>query len=333
MEIFGLLAAVLSVVVSAVATFANNTSNQQNAQSMLNQQQNFTSEQAEIANERYLNNWAATQSPQSQVKNFKDAGLSVGLMYGGANAGGGLSSAPMAASPSQQAPVMNPILGNGLNDIFDNLLKISQKGNIEEDTEKKSKEIEEIDSRIDVNNETINKLTSDTNLNNVKTLNEALDGQLKQFEIDYTRATQDDRIKLVGEMLEKLRNENEKILKEIEEKKIDIDNKQELYNAQIQKYKAETAKLLKEKVLMEAEIELTNAKKWLTENEAKLSYVERQKKWTEISHIESQISVASANVAKLLSDVELNNVKEISELIGQVTAITGTIGKLQTKKK
>ncbi len=90
---------------------------------------------SEIAKE----NWDYTNA-ENQVKHYENAGLNVGLMYGGSGAGGTLSSGSGGSAASGGAPTPeNPgVMGLQLNQMVNqNALLQAQKENIEADTKLK----------------------------------------------------------------------------------------------------------------------------------------------------------------------------------------------------
>lgn len=331
MELFLLMATVLSAVIGAVSTANANRENMENANEQLQNQQGFSHEEAELANQRAVENYWETQSPQSRVQQYKDAGLSVGLMYGGA-ANGGVNTSPMASTPGANLPIMNPLLGNGLNDMFENIKKLSETENISEDTEKKKQEVENMKSVIEVNNATIEKIAKENGLTEVLTQNSQLDGTLKQIEIEVQNATKEGRIQIVATQLNNMQKEGEKLLKEIEGLKIDNENKQALYNATLNKMAADTCLVWKQVAKTEAETFLTKAQTTLTNEQTKMSYVERQKTWKEIENYQHVMAQIDAQTELINSQTELTSAEKVNVKMDRVTKVIGwmeQIGNIQ----
>lgn len=327
MELFTILATVLSAVIGAVTVATANKQNMENANEQLSNQQTFSHEEAISANERAQQNYWETQSPQSRVQQYKEAGLSTGLMYGGA-AAGGINSSPMASTPSANLPVMNPILNGGLNDVFENMKKMTERENISEDTEKKKQEVENLKSTIEVNNATIEKIAAENGLTNVLTANSKMDGILKEIEIEVSKATKEARIETITAQLQKLKNEGEKLLKEIEGIEIDNENKQAIYNATLQKMTAEISLTWKQVVKTEAETALVQQQSLLVNEQSKNTYVERQKTWKEIENYRHLIGKVDAEIELIQQQTETTKIEQVNTKMDRVTKVLGWMQQL-----
>lgn len=330
MGTFAILASVLSIVIGAVSTIVTNSQNKELAENQLANQQEFAHNEAELANERYLDNYWATMSPQSKVQQYKDAGLSVGLMYGGAGAGG-VSTGAQAQTPGSTVPVMQNPLSNGINDLFQNLKTMSESENISEDTEKKKQEVENLKSIVEVNTATIEQIAAQNNLTNVMTMNAKLDGILKQIDIDIQDATKTNQIESVATNLQNLKIEGGKLLQELEGLNIDNTNKQQMYNATVNKMAAETALAWKNGAKAAAETNLAKMQEFATAEQGEKSYAERQKIWTEINNyqtvmakIEAEIKLIEAETKK--TGAETVNVKmdRVGKVIGWIESLSRT---------
>lgn len=331
MELFGLLAVVLSTVIAAASSAVANSQNMQNAEQLQNSQQQYNHDEAWLANERALSNYFTTEAPAAKVQQLKDAGLSVSMMYGGTGAGGGVTAGTQAQAGMQSAPVVNPVLGQGLNDMFQNLKTMADTENTKEDTDKKKQEIENMKSEIDVNNATIEKIATDNNLTNVRVLNEAFDGQMKQIELQIAQATANDKIKIVAQTANQLENANKKLLEEIKGLEIDNDNKQKMYDAQLRKYSAEISLIWKQHGLVAAQTQLADAHKnlagaqsALAGSQVQLNYIERQIKWKDLERADTLTAQINAQIAlweKQGEKIELEKVTEVLHWMEQLSGI------------
>lgn len=331
MELFGILAVVLSAVIGAISNSITNAQNQQNANDQLANQQQFSHNEAELANQRALENYWATQSPESKVQQYKDAGLSVGLMYGG-NAGGGIGVTSQAQTPGANLPVMQSPMQNGLNDLFENIKKMQETENIGEDTEKKKQEIENLKSEIEVNNETITKIATENNLTEVLTANAKLDGLIKEIEVEVSEGTKENRIQIVAEQLNNMKIEGEKMLEEIEGLQIDNENKQRMYDATLKKMTAETALYWKQVIKTEQETLLVKAQTVLTSEQTNMTFAERQNAYQEFKNLKSLNAKIEAEMKLIEQQTGKVKLEKVSEIIGWIESaaqisdkITGTV--------
>lgn len=323
MELFALLGTILTTIVGAIT----NRMNINNANTQLANQQQFSHEEAEIANQRAMENYEATMLPATKVQQYKDAGLSTGLMYGGAGTGG-FSMTSQAQTPGATLPIMQNPLQNGLNDFFENIKKMKEAENIEQETTKSKQEVEKIKSDIEVNNSEIEKIATENNLTEVLTANAKIDGTIKQIEADIKEATKEQQIKIVAKQLENLQNEGMKMLQEIEGLKIDNENKQKLYNATLKKMAAETNLMWKQAIKTEQETLLAKAETILTDEKTQLTFAERQKAYKEYEQlkklnakIEAEIKLMEQQTGK----VKLEKISEVISWIGEAANITNNI--------
>lgn len=323
MELFALLGTILTTIVGAIT----NKLNINNANEQLANQQQFSHEEAEIANQRAMENYEATMLPATKVQQYKEAGLSTGLMYSGAGTGG-FSMTSQAQTPGATLPIMVNPLQNGLNDFFENIKKMKEAENIEQDTAKSKQEIEKIKSEIDVNNAEINKIATENNLTEVLTSNAKIDGTIKQIEADIKEATKENQIKIVATQLENMKKDGEKMLQEIEGLKIDNTNKQRLYDATLKKMAAETNLLYKQAIKTEQETLLAKAETILTDEKTQLTFTERQKTYREYEQLKKLNAKIEAEI-KLMEEqtgkVKLEKVSEVIGWIGEAANITNNI--------
>lgn len=232
-----------------------NTQNIEHQQQTLQQQQQFSREAAAQSDAYTRGLYRDLYSPQAKVKQLKQAGLSVGLMYGQGGTGGTSSTpGPMAATPAIQpaishapaltAPLINPALMN-ITDLLKALGDIT--GNL-----KTEKEIEVLDAQI-------KKIEADTNSTILSSQGIKLDNQLKEFEVKIKEATTATQIDLLVQELNNLKTNQNKTKEEIENLKVDRDVKERMIDIseqqnkyQIAKMVSETSKNIAEKALIEA---------------------------------------------------------------------------------
>ena len=187
-------------------------------------------------------------------------------------------------------------------------------------------------SVIEVNNATIEQIAKENGLTEVLTQNSKLDGTLKEIEIEVQNATKGDRIQMVATQLNNMQKEGEKLLKEIEGLKIDNENKQKMYNATLNKMAADTCLVWKQVAKTEAETFLTKAQTTLTNEQSKMSYVERQKTWKEIENYKHVMAQIDAQTELINSQTELTSAEKVNIKMDRVTKVIGwmeQIGNIQ----
>ena len=233
-----------------------NDQNIQNQQLTLKEQQEF-SRQAAAQSDAYTRGlYNDLYSPQAKVRQLKQAGLSVGLMYGQGGTGGTSSTAgaqaaipsiqpAMAQAPRMNAPVINPALMN-MTDLLKALGDIT--GNI-----KTEKEIEVMDAQI-------KKIEAETNSTLLSSQGTELDNQLKEFEIKIKEATIETQIGLLEQELDNLKTNQIKTKEEIENLKVDRDVKERMLNISEEQNKYQIAKMVSETAKNYAEKALTESK-------------------------------------------------------------------------
>lgn len=171
-------------------------------------------EMADYTNAMAIENWNMSNeynSAKSQTKRLREAGLNIGLMYGGGGGGGATSPTPPGATGNVSAgssPGGVGEIAEAMGIVLQNQLQKAQIKNIEADTSKKETEtkeveartpthakgiektdaeIQEIASRIGVNAEQVKKLIAEVGLTHAQT-------SKAYAEINLTNA-QRDRIK------------------------------------------------------------------------------------------------------------------------------------------
>ena len=285
-----LIIAIFSAIVAAVGMGVNlwqqHNANQQNIQIQkdINQQnaelqqsinnQNIQHQQLTLEDQQEFSRQAAAQSdaytrglyndlysPQARVKQLKQAGLSVGLMYGQGGTGGTTSTSgaqaatpsiqpAMAQAPRMNAPVINPALMN-VTDLLKALADIP--ANI-----KTEKEIEVMDKQKNLIDKQISQIEAETNTTILSQTGIELDNQIKKLDIELKTGSLYNNIKILDEQVKQIKTINEKTEEEIKGLKIDNDNKQEMYDLS----KKQAAQSIAESI---SKISLNNANKILAE--------------------------------------------------------------------
>lgn len=138
-----------------------NALNRQHQREMLGMQQMYNEQAAENADERTRALYNDLYSPQAKVQQLREAGLSVGMMYGTGGAGGTSSTSGAQAAPasqqaqSQRSPLENANLGLLMSQIAVNTAqakKLTADANKTSgvDTDAQKQSIEESKNRIDI---------------------------------------------------------------------------------------------------------------------------------------------------------------------------------------
>ena len=112
--IIGVMAAI-SGIGSIISQSQTNKLNKELNEENREDQQSFSVEQAQKANAATESLYGKLYSPSAKVAQMKNAGLSPGLIYGMGGAGGQSSTqGAQASTPSNAAPVMNPIVDKNI---------------------------------------------------------------------------------------------------------------------------------------------------------------------------------------------------------------------------
>ena len=112
--IMGVMAAVAGIG-GIISQSQTNKKNEELNEANREDQQRFSQIEAEKANTRTESLYGKLYSPEAKVKQMRNAGLSPGLMYGMGGAGGTSSTqGAQASTPSNAAPVMNPVIDKNI---------------------------------------------------------------------------------------------------------------------------------------------------------------------------------------------------------------------------
>lgn len=227
--IFGVMAAI-SGVGSIISTSVANKKNRELSEENREDQQSFAAEQAQVANRGTESLYGELYSPSAKVAQMRNAGLSPGLLYSIGGAGGSSSTqGAQASAPSNQAPVMNPVIDKNIMGTLLNAM-----GNMAD--------IENKESGTGVNEANKNKVNAEIKLVEEQTKTQVisrnsieLDNKLKEIDLQYKGETMQSNIDKLKAETTAIEGNYEKTLKEIEALQIDVDNKQKLYDVQLKK--------------------------------------------------------------------------------------------------
>lgn len=270
MEIFGLLLGILSVAISAASQQATNEQNIALARENREDQQAFATNAAQVANRVTSQQYYNLYSPESKVNQLRQAGLSVGLAYG--NMGGVGGSAAQAATPSQAAPVVNPLLQIG------SLMDAMEAMKTSAETKKTEKETDEIEVNIEKAKTEIKEIETKINCNIATEINTKLQNELAKVDLEIKTETKGTTIKHIKKELELLENAVEESKQRIKAANIELKYKDEylqksldLMDAQYGKYIMDTYLAYTQTLVNKAEAALKHSQKGLTEQQ-KLYY-------------------------------------------------------------
>lgn len=235
---------------------------------------------AENAYQRQLAMYERSYQDQSygaMRKQMEDAGLSVGLMYGGSGSGGGqgeMSGAPQGATGGAQAgkaptSVERQMANMQLSQLaltMENLKadvdtkETQQEKNLAEaeaaranaglTTEKKITEIQAREPMIE-------NLRSDIKTKQMQRVMMDVDTRIKRIELEVAEGTKDVNIEIMKQNLEKARNDVNKGLEEIESLKIDNEIKRETKETVIETYNAKLKNIIADTLLKNEQINCT----------------------------------------------------------------------------
>lgn len=252
--IISLIFAILSTAATVGAGIYSNQQNRQiaernweEADEAREDSQEFAQGQQETANRTTIEMFNAMDSPEAKRRQLENAGLSVGLMYGGGGQGGSAHSSAMSGTPSggaaNVAPFINPIFQamQTPNETF-KTLKEGKKTDAEiANTMKRN---EEIDQKIEESKNRVNKLIEETKSERLKQTMQEIDNEQKELDLNYSKATYSDRVNLMTKQVEMLDKNIEKVTKEIDILDIEKSKKEELLAETIKSLRASTAKSL-----------------------------------------------------------------------------------------
>lgn len=281
--IFTLMASIASSAIGAQSQLGANTANVNNSQYLLNQQQNFSREEAEKANQRTIDNYNMLYSPQAKVQQLKEAGLNPALMYANGGVASGGIAGSQAQTPSSNLPQVNAINPTaGLGEIASIAKSLIEKKNSDKQNEK-------IDAEVKKTMAEFENICQKTNNEQILQQTYELNNQILEITKNYEMSTLEERKEMITASLEKLNAETDKLIEEVYGLEIDNKTKNEMNNAIIENKKAQTEQLLQDKVLKQAQTQVENAKKLLTDEQIKLTKEQREKISLEVKELEQRI--------------------------------------------
>ena len=223
---FAIISAILAAISGIGSIISNSIANKKNRELAIENredQQNFAEKEAVKANTRTENLYNQLYSPAAKVSQLKNAGLSVGLMYGTGGTGGSSStSGAQANTPSSSAPVMNPLIDKSImGTLLQNMTNFA-------DLKKEESTKNKIDAEVKLIEEETN--TQILTQNSIE-----LDNKLKEIDLQYKDDSMQSSIDKLKAETTAIEANYKKTLKEIEALQIDVDNKQKLYDVQLKK--------------------------------------------------------------------------------------------------
>lgn len=350
MGTFAILAAIISAVVgaiSAIGTTAFNAEQQQDAnaaniaaaEKMQQQNQAFNRQSAEAANAETRRQYWDLYSPQAKVNQLKQAGLSVGLMYGGSGLGGGGSTAAQAGSSNAIAPTIQPTF---MQDILGSMLsaaqtpseiakKAAETEGTKAGTKKTYKEMDAIDQsitesnqRIKESNAAIEKITAEAQTEQERKIGQQLqnrhseiDIENAKLELDFNKATYEDRQKLIHTGLDKIMKECDILDEQLKQEKVNTKYAEQLKKEEIKNMQASRNKMVAETALTWMKTETEKYEQDLLEWQKYETIAKTNKNFREAEAIKKDIEKANEEIANLKSmrkkiEAETDNAKEMT---------------------
>lgn len=292
MGTFAIISLIFGVIMSAASMAATAHANKQNedlAKEMQENQQQFNAEQASLANEQQRQNYWDMYSPESKTQQLRDAGLSVGLMYGGGGVPGSGAGGYQAQSSAPSVPMMNPLIQSGQMGEMMNMLKTiteskkttEETKNLETEREKMNAEMNKIYSDIERNN-------SEIDLNGVKKAQMELQNVSQNLQNMFDATTFDERVKSVEQSVKNMQKQWE--IYEQQVNALDIENKykEDLLTAQYNLMVAQAADEWSKTGLNNANTELAKQKTQLAKIDQALHAAQAAKNVQEIAYLEQQ---------------------------------------------
>lgn len=262
---FEIFMAMIGAMMQGASVLAQNSANQQNialARETLNRQQAFSEEQANAAYERQIDMYTRFFSPEAQMRQYKEAGLSPGLIYAKGGVGGSSSSAPMAATPAATVPYVNPVIGQGQMESAMNVLKtITEAQRTKSETEINYTKIDEIKQNIEESKKRMDEIESKIGVNIATQASIEMDTQIKDVQLKFDKDTYYDRWHSIEAQNEVYDRTAKKLEREIFGLDIENKYKDEYWEATNENLKAQ-------KTLMNAQEGVALAQKLLVDKQA-----------------------------------------------------------------
>lgn len=300
MGTFAIISLIFGVIMSAVSIASTAHANKQNeeiAKEMQEDQQQFNAQQAENANEMQRQNYWDMYSPASKAQQLRDAGLSVGLMYGGGGVQGSGAGGYQAQSSAPSVPMMNPLVQGGQMGEMMNMLKTvteskkttEEAKNLETEREKMNAEMSKIFSDIQRNN-------SEIDLNGVKKSQMELQNVSQNLQNMFDATTYNDRVQSVEQAVTNMQKQWEIYEEQVKGLNIENSMKEKLLTAQYNLMVSQAADEWSKVGLNNANAELAKEKTSLTKIDEALHAAQAAKNVQEIKYLEAQKDKAEKEV-------------------------------------
>lgn len=336
-----LMGAILGAVISAATSATNvqqtNDANAQLAKENREDQQAYNTQAAANANAETRRQYWDLYSPQAKVNQLKQAGLSVGLMYGGGGVGGSGGTAAQAAPATQQAPVMQPWQMT-INPMTEAIAALNETKQTESNVEKQSAETEGIISLIQKQNQeieqskaTIKMIEAQTEGQTITNTILASEKEIKDLHVKIEKATADEKILLVEQGLEKLIAERKVAQEQAYQMNIDSKYKEEMNDAILTTYKAQYWKLYEETILTQLQQDTEKVKKWLVTNQAKLTKAEKDWYENEIKRAKHAEELAEEELRRVQNENDITEKENKYWWVRMGIEAAKTIGQIASK--
>lgn len=350
--ILALFGAIAGAIISSDSTQQANSQNITYANQNREDQQAYNTAAAQAANNETRRQYWELYSPQAKVQQLKNAGLSVGLMYGQGGAGGGGSTAAQASPANTAAPVVNPLLNMGMIDTILNAVKApaeirkteAEASKTKADEKKVNQDITESNQRIRESNANIRKITAEAATEEERKVGQIIQNKLGELDIEneklqleFNRATNETKIKIVDKEFEKIDGEIKIMQEQLAQEKIETKYAEDIKKETLQNIRAQRNKFVAETYLTWMKAQTETAQKALLEEQTRLTGDQRSKLQAETTNliksyekIENEIreGEALADIAEL--DRENYKLKMwISAAASGISAIGDIVSKIR----
>lgn len=263
---------ILSVFGSGMSIMANQQANQQNMQNantMLDKEQQLARQNAAEANAQTVNLYNQIYSPKAKMQQLKDAGLSPGLFYSGGGAAGTAGAAAQATTPNVNVPTLNPIVDNSMiNRVVEAVKTASETKKTQQETKNLEQEVEETKKNIQL-------LEKEIDNKEISTANAKIEGKLLEYQVKFQQGTIEEQINSVKESLMLLESQREQAWELLQQMKVDTKYKEQFKKKEYEYLDQQTQLVVKNQLLTmaqtlkeEAQTKLLNTQSGLNEKQA-----------------------------------------------------------------
>lgn len=347
LALMGVIGAVVGGL-SSLGTTAYNAEQQQQAneaniaaaEKMQQENQAFNRQSAEIANAETRRQYWDLYSPQAKVNQLKQAGLSVGLMYGGSGMGGGGSTAAQAGSSNAIAPTIQPTF---MNDILGSMIagagapseiakRAAETEGTKAETNKTNTEISAIEQSIKESNQrikeseaSIEKIIAEAQTEQERKIGQGLqnrhseiDIENAKLELDFNKATFKDKQNLIHTSLDKMMKEYDILDEQLKQEKVNTEYAEQMKKEEIKNLQASRNKMVAETALTWMKTETEKYEQDLLEWQKYETIAKTNKNFREAEAIRKDIEKAEAEIDNLKSmrkkiDAETDSAKEMTK--------------------